>query len=174
MLTIVEELSDETDWVAAVLSHMTRNKQRWSLVKLAAREGGFTHARAKDVLGLTAGGLKGHLDALVDAFILGADRAGYSLTPWGDFGYRLLVRSGSRSLSDLRGAQLVLVNRPSEIDPRILLALLEPAAASLIGVSGPYRYIAVCDADPDLVDDLTFAIHRLGAETVELTVTKVT
>lgn len=166
-------LSDEIEWAAAVLSHVTRNENQWKLFKLAATEGVFTHSRAKAVLELSSGGLKGPLDALLDAAILDRDESGYRLTPWGEFAHRLLERGSSPAVSDLRGSHLVLANRPKNVDPRELVSLLEPATTSLIGTSGPYRYIAVCDGDPDMVEDLLFGIQQLGATGISLTVTKV-
>jgi hypothetical protein len=165
--------SDEIEWRAALLSHVTRNERHWALVSLAATEGSFTHARAKAALGLSSGGLKGPLDALTDAFVLDAGGAGYRLTSWGEFAYKLLERGTSRAVSELDGASLVLASRPAEIDPQALLGLLNGAASNLIGTNGRYRYIAVCDGDADMVEELLFAVHQLGAEAVGLTVTKV-
>jgi hypothetical protein len=165
-------ISDEVEWTAALLSHVTRSERHWALVKLAAMEGSFTHGRARAALDLTSGGLKGPLDALLDAHVLAKDEAGYRLTAWGEYAWSLLQRSTSRALSELVGAHLIVADRPSHVDPEAVAELLKPLAAHVLGTSGKYRYVAVCDCDPDLVEELLFAAHRLGVSATSLTVTK--
>jgi len=172
--TIMERKPDEIGWIVAVLSHVTHHLHRWSLVQLAAEQGGFTFSQAKKELGLTNGGLNPHLDRLVGANILATHEGSYRLTDWGRLAFALVTRWNSNAVSDLAGSQLVLVDRPRAVDPRDVLGLLAAHGATVLRTAGKYRYVAISDEDPDLVDDLMFALEERGARPLQLAVTKVT
>jgi hypothetical protein len=164
------------DWVAAVLSHVTASEQRWTLVRLAVREGGaFTHAQAKDELGVTSSGaLTTHLDPLVDAFIFEKAERAYLLTAWGRFAYRLLVYGATgRPGSDLEGTRLLAVTRPRTLDPDEILGALQPSARTVIRTDGQFRYLAVFEDDPDSVEQVLFSLQQRGADGAVLRVAQV-
>lgn len=157
------------------MSHATGSEQRWALVRLAARDGSFTYGQAKEELGLvSSGGLATHLDPLLNGFILEKDGRGYRLAPWGKFVYDLLTYGAMGTPgSDLVGKRLLAVMRPDSVDPRAVMGILQSSARATIRTDGKYRYLAIYDDEPDLVEELLFAVHELGAEGVVLRVSQV-
>jgi hypothetical protein len=164
----VTTLSDDIDWIAAMLSHATANENQWRLIRLAAEEGGFSHGRGKERLGLSSGGLQGPLAALMGAALLEKEGTRYRLTDWGRNIYDAVRAAGAGRLRS--GTQLVLVSRGRGVDPTDLLNALQPLAAEVWNTRGKYDYAALTDARAGVIDQAVFSIEALGATAMPLAI----
>lgn len=156
------------------MSLATGTEQRWTLVRLAAREGSFTHQRGKQELDLASGALSNHLDLLLGGCILKKHSGAYWLTDWGTFAYELLEYGASGTPGwQLVGKRLVAAKRPDGVKPNQLIDLLRPGARGILRTDGEYKYIAIYDDAPDLVEDLLHSLHSVGAKSASVRVSHV-
>lgn len=150
----------------------TTSNERFAILELAVAPGTFSIAEGAREIERTWGTAQGHVNALVDAGLVGVDATqhDYAATPLGRRVHDCVAAGVADAvmLRHLDGHRVVAVRIPSHRDPAHIVKAMRRDAVAICLVDGDYDLICLLPDDTSLVKSLGARAHRMGAEKVSL------